>query len=67
MSEMISKTYINKIIKAGEHPTHDEIQKILGKASRRIKLNHLEISMLMSAYEEEQVNEIYEKLVEELS
>ena len=55
MKNIIDKNYINKIIKAGENPTHDEIQIILGKASRRIKLNHLEISMLMSAYEEKQV------------
>lgn len=59
MSEMINKEYINKIIKAGVHPTYDEIQKILGKASRRIKMNHLEISMLMSAYDDKQVKEIY--------
>ena len=60
MKEMIDKTYINKIIKAGENPTHNEIQNILGKASRRIKLNHLEISMLMSAYDDIQVKEIYD-------
>ena len=60
MNKMIDKEYINKIIKAGEHPTHDEIQSILGKADRRIKLNHLEISMLMSAYDEKQVKEIYD-------
>jgi 2-iminoacetate synthase len=60
MNKMIDKEYINKIIKAGENPTHDEIQSILGKASRRIKLNHVEISMLMSAYEDKQVEEIYE-------
>ncbi len=59
MSEMINKEYINKIIKAGENPTHQEIQNILGKASKRIKLSHLEISMLMSAYEENQVHQIY--------
>jgi 2-iminoacetate synthase len=60
MKEMIDKEYINKIIKAGEHPTYNEIQSILGKAGRRIKLNHLEISMLMSAYDEKQVKEIHD-------
>jgi len=56
---MIDKNYINSIIKDGENPTHEEIQIILDKASKRIKLSHLEISMLMSAHEETQVKEIY--------
>ncbi len=59
MNEMIDKEYINNIIKAGENPTQNEIQNILDKASQRIKLSHLEIAKLMSAYEDKQVNEIY--------
>jgi 2-iminoacetate synthase len=57
---MIDKEYINKILKTGKNPTHDEISKILDKAQHRKQLNLLEIAMLLNAHEEEQVTQIYE-------
>ncbi len=55
---MIDKQYITKILKAGKHPSHDEIERILKKAKGRSRLNLLEISMLLNAHEEEQIKHI---------
>ena len=66
---MIDKQYIYKILHAAEHPTMDEIETILDKATKRKKLNHLEIAMLLNAYDLHQVESIYEiagKLKEEI-
>lgn len=57
---MIDKTYIHKILKAGQHPTKDEIDAILQKAQNRKKLNHMEIAMLLNAHEPDQLQQIYD-------
>ena len=56
---MIDKQYINKILKAGKNPSHDEIDRILRKAKGRQRLNLLDIAMLLNAHEEEQLENIY--------
>lgn len=57
---MIDKNYINKILRAAENPTHDEIDKILEKANNRKTLNLMEIAMLLNAHDEDQVQKIYD-------
>jgi len=56
---MIDKLYINKILTAAQNPTMEEIQKILDKANRKVRLSHLDIVMLLNAHDEKQVKEIY--------
>ncbi len=60
MSEqVIDKKYINKILETAKNPSMDEIQRIIAKASQRIKLNHLEIAILLNAHDNKQLQEIY--------
>ena len=59
MKTMIDKKYIEKLLSAATHPNMDEIQKIIQKASKRKKLNHMEIAMLLCAHDEKQIEEIY--------
>ena len=66
---MIDKQYINKILDGAKNPSHDEIDKILEKASKREKLNLMDIAILLNAHDEDQVNRIYDiagKLKEEI-
>jgi 2-iminoacetate synthase len=66
---MIDKNYINGILKASLNPTTEEIRLIMEKASKRIKLSHIEIAMLLNAHDEKQVHSIYDiagKLKEEI-
>jgi len=66
---MIDKTYINKILKAAQNPTMEEIQMIMDKARKRLKLNHVEVAMLLNAHRPDQLREIYDiagKLKEEI-
>ena len=57
---MINRTYIEKILKASEHPSMDEIKNILKKSKKKIRLNHMDIAMLLNAYDSTQVKEIYD-------
>jgi len=57
---MIDKNYIHKVLQAGKNPDMDEIKRILEKAKKRKKLNHLDVAILLNAHEEEQLQEIYE-------
>jgi len=57
---MIDKNYINKILKAAKNPSMQEIQRIIEKAAKREKLNHMEIAILLNAHDEHQLKEIYQ-------
>jgi 2-iminoacetate synthase len=57
---MIDRAYIEKILKAAKHPTMGEIQKIMDKAQKRKKLNHMEIAILLNAHDQRQIEEIYD-------
>ncbi len=57
---MIDRNYIHKVLQAGKNPSMDEIKRILEKAKKRVKLNHLDIAILLNAHKEEQLQEIYE-------
>lgn len=66
---MINKEYINKVLETAKNPTFEEIKDIMEKAIRREKLNHIEIAMLLNAFDPEQVHRIYHiagKLKEEI-
>jgi len=58
--DWMNKEFIEKILKDGANPTHDQIEEILEKSYRREKLSHLEIARLLNASEEEQFEKIYE-------
>jgi 2-iminoacetate synthase len=70
MSEqVIDKKYIEKLLKAARHPSMDEIKRIMKKAKSRIKLNHMEIAVLLNAHDKVQLKEVYEiagKIKEEI-
>jgi len=57
---VIDREYIHKVLQAGKNPSMDEIKRILLKAKKREKLNHLDIAILLNAHEKEQIEEIYE-------
>ncbi|QVK20602.1 [FeFe] hydrogenase H-cluster radical SAM maturase HydG [Mycoplasmatota bacterium] len=65
----LNAEYIEKVLKEGENPTHEQIEKILEKTYRREKLSHLEVARLLNASENEQIEKIYEiagKIKEEI-
>lgn len=67
--QVIDKGYINKILKSAEHPSLDEIKRIMKKAELRLKLNHMEIAILLNAHNTVQLKEIFEiagKIKEEI-
>ncbi len=66
---MIDKVYINKVLEKGKNPTIENINRILEKAKKRIKLSHLDIAMLLHANNENHERAIYDiagKLKEEI-
>ena len=56
---MINKEYITKLLQAAKNPSMDEIQRIMAKAAKRQKLNHMDIAVLLNAHDQHQLNEIY--------
>ena len=58
--QVIDKDYINKLLKAAKHPRMEEIKKIMEKAKSRVKLNHMEIAILLNAHDKVQLEEVYE-------
>ncbi len=57
--EVINDNYIWKLLKAAKNPSMNEITRIMDKAAKRKKLNHMDIAMLLCAHDKDQQKEIY--------
>ncbi|MDC0558815.1 [FeFe] hydrogenase H-cluster radical SAM maturase HydG [Candidatus Izimaplasma bacterium] len=58
--QVIDKRYINKLLSAAIHPQNSEIDRILEKAKKREQLNHLDVAMLLSSHDRDQIKRIEE-------